>query len=158
MSSTARKTLVLCDTALPLVPLVAASSGNTYHALPSVRTADGVTKSGVAYKKGDFYMHPYGQQIPALADTLPTSATIDGVTVFFTSATTDDGRQKVSSKGHVTLPTGEANGEVRRLDATISVTKSGDWNIKVAVTGVGTRTVDTKSNLDALQSILAPAL
>lgn len=149
MSGTSRKTLVLCDTALPLVPLVAASSGNTYHALPSVRTADGVNSTGVAHRKGDFYMHPYGQQIPALADKLPTSATIDGVTVFFTSSVTDDGRAKVSSKGHVTLP----EGEVRRLDATISVTKSGEWNIKVALTGVGTRKVDTKSNLAALLAL-----
>jgi hypothetical protein len=90
----------------------------------------------------------FGSAIPALADTLPSVIQYEGQDFILTHGLTgmtkdgvladgvkpEDQRPRVYGTGPVTFdPT---TGEVRNLSASISITKSGDWNLKVGLTTV----------------------
>lgn len=116
----------------------------------------------------------YGEQIPALAETLPAFVVIDGITIalvhgltaefdYKTKATIPaaDRRPRASAQGTETFPT---IGEERSFSVALSVTKAGTWNVKASVRRVASvspedrkATAQTKAqaNLAALEALFS---
>jgi hypothetical protein len=91
--------------------------GNEYHAL--------TTPNGK--------MAMYGKPLPALGDQLPVKVQLDGVDVYLSKSLTDDGREKASYSGALTVRDTVKN--VR-----VSITKSKDktvWNVVGKVLNIG---------------------
>lgn len=124
----------------------------------------------------------FGYAIPALAESLPTSVTIDGqefpLTLGLTSATTtkdvngskvkveipeSERRQRAHGTKVVTFP---SIGEERDVEFSVSITKGGTWNVKASITRVGSTSVSPEdraaraaktadANLAALRALMA---
>lgn len=90
----------------------------------------------------------YGQQIPALAKELPTTVEYEGQQFNLTKGTTPDGRAKVSGTGPILFDA--AANEHRNLTVTISVTKTGAWNVVAKVVRQGGGSGDRVQDLDDL--------
>jgi hypothetical protein len=119
-------TMTLSGQALPLYPTTAKDSGNEYH----------------AFRLPNGKFTGFGEAISALADELPTSVEIEGVTIYLERGMTADKdrsgrkldqRPKVSYQGHVTLP----DGSIKTARVSISLTKDENWNVVAALFGAG---------------------
>lgn len=109
--------------AIPLRPFEAQSTGNTWFSI-SKRQPDGT------YKPAPI---KFGQPIPALADELPTTATLGDVVVPLVSGTSASGNDKQSYVGNVDV---DGLG-TKRLTLHVSDIGGGRWNVIARVHGVG---------------------
>ena len=133
------------------------------------------TKSGTSVyhciRKVDQLSQPrFGTQIPALADDLPDTVIVDGTTVTLERGMTPDSytdkktgkteprtpRPRVSYEGEVETDTLGT----KKFHFSLSVTSSGGWNIKAALTKAGLtdeekRESQAKANATRLAGLLA---
>jgi len=153
--------LVLMETAVK-----GRTDGRTYHCFRKPNQGSGFS----------------GVQIPALAKTLPTSITIDGVKIDLVvgkspasyeqrDGTTkivpeEDRRPQSTGTRVVTLP---SLGEERNVSVKVTLRADGEWNVKITVNRAGGASsvspeeraakakVTSKNNLDLIRALMATA-
>lgn len=114
----------------------------------------------------------FGQTIPALAPELPTSVEINGAEVPLTLGKTAASYKDRETKVEVIVPENERRAraagqhvleipgldEKRDVNVAISMTKHGQWNVKVKVTRAGDSSVSPEAANEKAQKALAALL